>query len=135
MALTYRLYRTPRIGDGATPATAFRSKLADLVTGPGETFWDWINDARPVRYALALCEPATHAAIDADGSCAALTGQFADTITASMGISNVSYQLFSPTDDTVAHALVSPDGCEKVELLFDATTGDPSGMNCLVAKV
>lgn len=87
----------------------------------------------PTRLVKLTCTVST--AVGVADSPVLATERFADTITASMGVSNVSYQLFSPTDNTIAHALVSPDGCEKIELIFDSTTGDPTSMNCLVAKV
>jgi hypothetical protein len=62
------------------------------------------------------------------------TERFADTVTATLGISNVSYQLFSPADQTPAHVLVSPDGCEKVEFTMDNTTGT-SNTNILYAVI
>lgn len=40
---------------------------------------------------------------------------------------------YSPANDTIAWAIVDLQGCEKLELTFDTTTGDPTGANCLVA--
>ena len=69
------------------------------------------------------------------GASVLATELFCDTVTASMGISNVSYELYSPADDTACHVKVQTGGNELLELIFDATTGDPTGMNCLVAFV
>ena len=78
MSLTYRFYRTERIGTGglipsekdpgAFRVDAFRSVLDAYITidGTGQSFWDWVHDARPIRYALARCEAATHALLAAD---------------------------------------------------------------------
>jgi len=41
-------------------------------------------------------------------------------------------ELFSPANNTPAHAVVNTRGCEKLEFLFDQTTGTPTG-NCLIA--
>lgn len=67
MALTYRLYRSIRIGTGARD-NPWRSKLTLYITadGTGADFWDWIHDARPVRYALTRCDSTVHTQIAAD---------------------------------------------------------------------
>jgi hypothetical protein len=80
MALTYRFYRSPRIGTGASRADAFRADLTRFVVGDGSgtDFWDWVNDARSVRYCLASCDSAVHAQIDADGTSTALSPELAD---------------------------------------------------------
>lgn len=72
MALTYRFYRSLEIGDGLTPATAFKSALTRYITSDGQPngpdFWDWRHEARPVRYAFARCDSTVHTqcATDAD---------------------------------------------------------------------
>ena len=63
------------------------------------------------------------------------TDLVADTVTATKGISNVSYELYSPEDNTPAHVLLKPNGCELLEFTFDMTTGNPTGANCLYARV
>lgn len=79
MAATYRIYRAPRLGDGISRATAFRSKLCNYITDDGtQTFWSWSNRATPCSYALALCEPSVHATIEADAEITILSPQFAN---------------------------------------------------------
>lgn len=73
------------------------------------------------------------AGVGVSGAAVTDSEKFCDTVTAAGGISNVSYQLFSPTGDLVAHALVWTNGCDKLEFIFDATTGSPTGMNALWA--
>lgn len=73
---TYRLYRTKRIGDG-TARNPYRSALSRYIVDDGsQTFWDWINDAQPVRYALALCESAVHNKLSIDPDVDALSPEF-----------------------------------------------------------
>jgi hypothetical protein len=61
---------------------------------------------------------------------------YADTITAgSIGAENVSYRISSPVDNASAYVFLDTCGCQKIEILFDATTGSPTGMNCLYAQV
>lgn len=87
----------------------------------------------PKRLVKLTCTLST--SVGVAGSDVIETERFVDTITATGGISNVSYQLFSTTDNTPAHALVSPNGCELVQFSIDLTTGTPTGANCLVARV
>lgn len=110
-------------------------------TGDADDVFDmWITGWRkistlwvPTRLVKLTCTLGT--AVGVSGAAITDSELFADTITASMGISNVSYQLFSPTDNTPAHALVAPNGCELLEFTFDTTTGDPTGCNALVARL
>lgn len=87
----------------------------------------------PTRLVMLTCTLGTATGV----ASAAVTNSelFCDTITATMGISNVSYELYSPTDNTVAHALVKTNGCEYIQFSFDMTTGSPTGANCLFARV
>ena len=90
MALTYRLYRTDRIGTGgmildpkepgAMRPDPYRSALDDYITndGTGQNFWDWVHDARPIRYALAVCESAKHDVLAADARIAPASPQCPD---------------------------------------------------------
>ena len=69
MASTYRFYRTPRLGDGLSRQTAFRSKLYDLaliISDGTQDFWNWPNRAMAVSLCFVWCPSATHAAIAAD---------------------------------------------------------------------
>jgi hypothetical protein len=79
MANTYRLYRSPLIGTGVR-GDPFRSKLTQYIVGnaTGQTFWDWIHDARPVRYALTFCDTTIHPTIAADAQMTVLSAQLAD---------------------------------------------------------
>jgi hypothetical protein len=78
MALTFRLYRAARIGDGLSRATAFRSALSDYIVedGTGSTFHDELGSGA-VRYAVARCDSAVHAAIALDARIQALSPEFA----------------------------------------------------------
>ncbi len=97
------------------------------ITADGVTLWV------PTRLVKLTCTVGTCVGVAASPVLA--TERFADTITASMGVSNVSYELFSTTDNTPAHAIVSLDGCDLVEFTFDLTTGDPTSANCLYARI
>lgn len=102
--MTYRFYRAVVIGDGSR-TNPWRSKLTDYITaGAGADFWDWINDARPLRYCLALCEPAVHTVIDDDVDIVALGPEHAD-------LAAVNTWLESATiSDVVVHARLELDG-------------------------
>ena len=90
MALTYRMYRTHRIGTGglipdlkepgALRSDPYRSALDDYIStdGTGQTFWDWVHDARPIRYALVLCESTKHDVLAADARIVPVSPQFTD---------------------------------------------------------
>lgn len=77
-------------------------------------------------------------AVGVAGADVADTEKFADTVSdpaTGKGSVGVDCQPTSPADNTVAHYLVDTRGCPKVEFLFDATTGDPTGANLLYAQV
>jgi hypothetical protein len=79
MALTYRFYRSLEIGDGLTPATAFRSALTRYITSNGVTdFWDWKHEARSIRYAFARCDSTVHALCAADPDITPYSPELAD---------------------------------------------------------
>jgi len=81
MASTYRFYRTPRLGDGLTRQTAFRSKLNDLGivrADATQDFWSWPNRAMAVSLCLVWCEPVKHVTIAADPDISALSPELAD---------------------------------------------------------
>lgn len=60
---------------------------------------------------------------------------FCDTITAAAIGPTTSVEVTSPTGDLgIAHAVVAIKGVEKIEFIFDQTTGTPS-MNCLIAFI
>jgi hypothetical protein len=87
----------------------------------------------PIRTSKFTCT--LSAFVGVAGGTLVVADKVCDTITATEGISNVSYELYSPEDDTPAHVLLRPNGCDLVEFHFDATTGDPTGMNCLWARL
>lgn len=78
---TYRFYRTPRLGDGLSKQTAFRSKLHDLalvVSDGTQDFWCWPNRAMPVCICFVWCQSATHTTIAADAEIFPLSPELAD---------------------------------------------------------
>lgn len=82
MALTFRLYRSARIGTG-TRSDPYRSALTRYIheDGTGATFEDWIQDPTDTgvaRYALARCESAVHVACAADADVRPLSPEFAN---------------------------------------------------------
>ncbi|HEY5574951.1 MAG TPA: hypothetical protein VIK64_18155 [Anaerolineales bacterium] len=63
MATAWKLYRTNRIGDG-TRLNAYRSPFADLILDDGISgLLQWINDARPIYYEVAICEETIHTSV------------------------------------------------------------------------
>lgn len=79
MALTYRFYRSLEIGTGLTLADAKRSALTRYITaGSGSDFWDWVHDARPVRYVFARCDSTIHALCVADADITAYSPELAN---------------------------------------------------------
>ena len=117
MALTYRLYRTERIGTGTLIPSEkepgvlvvdpFRSALDDYITTDetGQTYWDWIHDARALRYALALCESSKHAVLAADPRIVALSPE-GDSLT------SIQAWLDAPLSaDATLLARLEADGC------------------------
>lgn len=87
----------------------------------------------PVPLLLVTCTLGTPVGVD--GEEVDDSEKFCDTITAGFGVSNVSYQLFSPTNNTIAHVRAKTNGFDLVEIDFDTTTGDPTGANCLYAAI
>jgi hypothetical protein len=63
---------------------------------------------------------------------------YADTLVVaspSYGVADGSYRLISPADDTVARLLLDTEGFEKLRIDVDDSTGNPTGMNALLAGV
>lgn len=87
----------------------------------------------PVRLVKLTCT--LSAFTGAAGGTLVVADKFCDTVTATGGISNVSYELGSPTDDTPAYVVIETRGCDLIEFTFDMTTGNPTGANCLWAKM
>lgn len=80
MGLTFRFYRTPVIGTGVR-GDGFRSPISDIVhidPQTGQGWWDWIHNARPIRYGLAYCDSSVHATIAHDSTIVALSPELAD---------------------------------------------------------
>lgn len=80
MALTYRIYRAERIGNGFSPTTAFRSALTEYIVedGSGKTFHDELESG-PFRYAVVRCDSTLHAVIVNDSRIIALTNELTTT--------------------------------------------------------
>jgi hypothetical protein len=127
MPLTYRLYRTQRIGTGrlisdpkepgATRPDPFRSALDAYITQDetGQNFWDWVHDARPVRYALARCESGLHVVLAAHARISALSPECAD-------ISDLQTWLDGPVSaDAAFLARLEGDGCSTAWLRGSTT--------------
>lgn len=60
-----------------------------------------------------------------------------DTI---VGVTNkwnddVTASILSPADDTPAHVTIDLEGFSKIEVLFDTTTGNPTGCNALYSLI
>lgn len=68
------------------------------------------------------------------GRLVAATELFADTIAIVTGNANVSVDVNSPADNTVAHLLLNLKGVSKLELTFD-TGGSATSANALLAMV
>lgn len=77
--MSYKFYRTTVIGTGVLH-DGFRSSIDPYITedGTGNGYWDWINDARPLRYVLASTDSATHTQIAGDSSIKAISPELAD---------------------------------------------------------
>lgn len=60
------------------------------------------------------------------------TGKFCDTVTMNWG-STAGVTIVSPAENVIAHAVVDLRGFQKLEVIFDTTTGDPTGANLLIA--
>lgn len=96
--------------------------------------WKQVGDLWiPVPLLLATCTLGTAVGVDGEG--VDDSEKFCDTVTASFGVSNVSYQLFSPTNNTVAHIRAKANGFDLVEFCFEFSTNDPTGANCLYAAI
>lgn len=65
-------------------------------------------------------------AVGVAGAAVTNSERFADTISITIGNSNVSVEVVSPANNTVAHMVVDVKGSQKVELTFDLG----SGTNC-----
>ena len=61
------------------------------------------------------------------------TEHFCDTLVLVTGNDDVSIDIVSPANDTLAHAVLDVKGFRKIEVCFDMTTGNPTSGNCLYA--
>jgi hypothetical protein len=93
-------------------------------TGPTRL---WI----PVILGELTCTVST--AIGIAGAEVLNTERFADTLAIVTGGNGDWIDVNSPTGNIIAFATVNLHGFQKVEFTFDATTGDPTSMNALVA--
>src|ERR1043166_9663714 len=110
MALTYRFYRTPQLGDGTTRATAFKSALDSYITqdGTGAGFWDWLHGSQSCRYALARCDSTVHAQIATDAATNNITPLSPELST----LTDVQNWLASPVSwNSTIQAVVESDRC------------------------
>jgi hypothetical protein len=102
---------------------------------PGNTIWI------PSRIAGFTATLGTHTGVA--GAPVVATELFADTLTirATVGEATITadvtregtHVVYSPADNTSAWAKICLYGFEKIEVIFDMTTGDPTGGNCLIA--
>ncbi len=77
-------------------------------------------------------------AVGVAGSPVLATQRFADTLSdpaTGMGAIGVNCQPSSPANNTPGHYLFDARGCQKVEVLLDATAAGTTGMNALIAQV
>lgn len=63
------------------------------------------------------------------------TERFCDTIVLVTGNDDVSIDIVSPADNTIAHVMMDVKGFKKLEVCFDMTTGSPTSANCLYAPL
>jgi hypothetical protein len=66
----------------------------------------------------------------------ATTDLICDTITntdATLTSQSMNVSLNSPADNTAGYIVATTFGAEMIEFIFDTTTGDPTGANCLWA--
>jgi hypothetical protein len=102
-----------------------------------------LHGLRPVRTATGLTNH-THtllaeytftlsAAVGLSGGAVSASERYADTITRTLGIENVSDQIVSPTGDTPGHVLVDVKGCPV--MLVELIRVDANSINALWAPV
>lgn len=82
---TYRFYRAPTLGTGASTQDYIRSKLQNYIVNDGtptspatQDFWDWSFRTRSARYCLAWCDSTVHTTIAADAEITVLSPELAD---------------------------------------------------------
>lgn len=87
----------------------------------------------PYKLCELTCTMSTAVGVAGTGVVAA--ERFCDTLSVvtNMGNANVDVVVFSPQDNTVAHAVIDLKGAQMLEITFDMTTGDPTDANCLLA--
>lgn len=94
----------------------------------------------PYPSGLDLWVPTTLAEVTAtlgtspgvDGTLVTSSNLFADTLVLVTGNANVSMEIISPANDTIAHFIVSLKGSMKLELSFSIAGGTATDMNALV---
>ena len=85
----------------------------------------------PVPLVVLACT-LSGSAIGIVGKTILATELFADTISLTKGNDDVSVDIVSPADDTIAHAVVDLKGFQKVEISF-TTGGSATDCNALIA--
>jgi hypothetical protein len=100
------------------------------VVGNDSSTWVWV----PMILAEITCTMSSTIP-GVSGRDVVATEYFCDTLSMVTGNEDVSVDITSPTGDVGAHFVVDLKGCQKVELTFDTTTGDPTGANALIRFV
>lgn len=131
--------------DGATQANGVLL-LPYAVAADGDTFsmrligWRWVGAGNTVGVQLwiptVLAEFACTCStpVGVAGGYLGATDRFCDTITlvGTTGNANVSVEIVSPANDTIAHILADLKGCQFFETTFDSTSaGTAAGMNAI----
>ena len=115
-------------GTGANNTTGSLRILAWYLCGSGTTstqFWKAVPLAE-IAFTLG-------ASVGIAGAAQVAADRDADTITLTTGNANISIDLNSPADDTIASALVTLKGANKVE--FDFKVGTATDVNAWIAFV
>lgn len=84
----------------------------------------------PRTLAEIACTVGT-AAVAASGKDLLTTELFADTMSLTVGNANVTVNIVSPADNTIAYASIDIQASPIVEIIFDDGTGGSGGMNAL----
>ncbi len=119
-------------GTGSSNQT-FAMKIIGWSVLPNPTLFTnslWI----PTPIAEFACTLGTAAGVAGMGITS--TELFVDTITLVAGDPNdtgVTIHIYSPADNTIAHATVDLEGCQKVEVIFQLT--NVTDMNCLIRLI
>lgn len=114
--MTYRLYRSVKIGDGTTPRTGFRPKVGDVLRPYEATLWNWDHPGRPLVYSLVLTTSEGHAAAVTDAEVVAVSPEWAT-------IDEGQAWLEGPVDAAL-DARLEADGCSTAWRVSENTRRD-----------